>query len=285
MWKPYKERNSTKKELRHRFSKDDRNVFKQIILSSDYNVRKVAFNELMSIYSEKETYVSQENTTSSKISGLAEKSSEEIIFSYCEFYLNYAKEVGYTQAKNEFLYKMKRFFKIRGLLYDFQESREENKIEIYPIASNKMRKRHEKAKTLLLKKGWEKEATLISTSVSEFKKGGGSYSSSLKSLYSALEVALKHTLLIINKTSGEKFKEKTISKVLSELKKEKFFSGAEGDFIEDLIKSINKLSAFVAKKRKKGKHSEELHKHELLFCLYGVDNIICYLIEQLKFKK
>lgn len=288
MWKIYKERIEDEKELKHELTGDDRAVFRDILLHNrDAETRRQAFYRIHKIYSPNESNIDSGIRTSAKINQLTYKSPEEIIFSYCELYIDEGRQGTYLQQKevSEFLKDMKNFFEIRGLLYNFEHNKKEDKIEIYPIASDKMRERHTEAKSMLLEKGWNQEAILISKSISQFKKGESSYGSSLKSLYKALEIALKHTLLEIKESSNKAPDKKTISQVLSFLQKEKFFEGSEGDYIQHISESINKLSAFIGGKRKEADHSGKVKRHQVLFCLYGVDNCICYLINQLKNKR
>lgn len=284
MWKVYKERIETEKELKHELTEEDRGVFRVILLRAIDRAREEAFYELHKMYSRNETKINPNVPTSDKIDQLSFKSPKEIIFTYCEIYIDIYQKF-HQNLPATFIKDMKNFFEIRGLLYNFEHNEEEDKIEIYPIASDKMRERHTEAKSMLLERGWNQEAILISKSVSQFKKGESSYSSSLKSLYKALEIALKHTLLEISKKSSKELDKKTISQVLGFLQKESFFEGPEGDYIRHVSESINKLGAFIGGKRKEEDHSGNIKGYQVLFCLYGVDNCICYLINQLKNKR
>lgn len=285
MWKVYKERVEEQKELRDRFSKGDREVFRNVLWHcDDAGVRAEAFHELEQRYSSTETGVNPSSPTSEKIDAISFESPEEIIFSYCEFYIDLWR-MKYRLLKGEkipLVERLSNFFDTRGLLYGFNYNKEENKIEIYSVASDKMREAHTKAKTLLYEKGWEREAELLNEAISYFKKGRGGYGSALKVLYSALEVALKHTLSEISDLAPKEIEKKTISQLVGALQSEGFFEGAEGGYAQHLSDTIKKLGAVVGGKRKEADHPATVRRHQVLFCIYGVDNCMCYLINQLR---
>ena len=227
MWKTYKERVENEKELKHKLTEEDREVFRDILLHNrNENTRRQAFYRLHKIYSSNESNIHSSLRTSGKIDKLTEQASEEIIFSYCELYIDEGMKSEIRRELKDvedFIKDMKKFFEVRGLLYNFEPNEKEDKIEIYPLASEKMRERHTEAKIMLLEEGWKEEADLISQAVSQFKKGESSYGSSLKSLYKALEISLKHTLLEINKDSSKEFKKKNHFSNIRYSSKRKFF--------------------------------------------------------------
>lgn len=277
------ERYLPEKQLKHKLSDDDREVLKNILRlkfhSPDGSIT-IAFMELLKRYSGQETGISFDNSEYVKITNLC-SSSEEVIFTFIEFWINLYLTGVDTKA---ILHEIKQFFETRGLLYDIHFNNDTEHHEIYPVASEQMRELHEQVTILLLEAGWKNEANKISEAISHLKKGPAGYSSSLKALYTALEISIKHTFSLLD-FSKEEYDNKTISPLIELLRKNGFFKSAEGDYIIHLAESITKMSAFVGGQRKEGDHQCRIERHEVLYSIYGVDNCIFYLMNQLKAKR
>lgn len=277
MFKVYAERQGKEKELKHELSSHDREVLHNTLRVYDSNLTR-AFYQFHTMFSSSESNVDSNDVPKSQLFYLCFKSSKEFIFSFLELLIH-----SYFGSPSQFklIDSVKDYFKVRGLLYDLQLNEERGCYEIYQIASELMRERHEEAQALLLEKGWELEAKGISGAISDMKKGKGGYGSSLKSLYIVLEQAIKHAAQEAG-IEKDNYEDKSIASVLNVLQKRGLLPGIEVGHCEEISEAIIKLQASLGGKRKEADHAQEVHPHEVLFLIYGVDNIICYLINELR---
>ncbi|MBI5390491.1 hypothetical protein HZB02_03310 [Candidatus Woesearchaeota archaeon] len=294
MWKDFAMKKKNLELLgKYELSKEDRQVLKNII---EYNVpifgddpRRAALHDLLARHAQSEMGLSKQGSIINDVLFLCEYADTKYILSYLEFLIievhNRSDDSDFrTERVREFLEKIKTFFDSRGLLYVLHPNQMEERLEIAEVASELMREQHSKVTLRLSEIGWVAEFNLISDAMSHFKKGPGEYAGSLKKLYSAIEMSLKHFVIETNESLSKDLGSKTVSQVLDVIRTNSLLSGIDRDIVSTLIALIEKLSALIGGKRKEGEHSNPITKEEVLFCVYNADNIISYLASKIRNK-
>lgn len=269
-------------ELHSELNKDDRAVLKAILMSHSNSCVSSAFVILCQKYSPQEIEFSIDDGFSEKIEILYSKAPTNVILAYIEHLLEACWRNSIFESHFKLLVDtFETFFVIRGLLYKLHDNGIQGVLEVVPIASPEMEYLDNETRALLCRKGWTEQAEKIRSAQSYIKKGEGSYGIALEEIYIALETGLKKTceeLLI----PPEKYTNLTITPIVNILKGKGIFDGMFSDYSIHFATIVTKLAASLGGKRKTERHKSKIKIYEVLYFLYAIDNILCFLVNKLE---